>query len=166
MAYVLERLAGCGEHSDLAGVVLPPPHGDIDVVGINLQRASPATGALGSDQHGTASGEWIEDKAIAPRAVLHGVCHEGDWLDRGMHRELLKPARLKAVDPCIVPDIRPRPAILTELECVDVRRGAVLPNEHEFMLGTVKCAHSGIGLVPDAKVLEFGVDSIAGGEHF
>ena len=65
------------------GVDLPPPHSDIDVVGVDLQRPRPAAGALGSDQHrAAASGEGVEHEAVPLGAVLDGVRHQGDGLDR------------------------------------------------------------------------------------
>src|SRR5579864_2262705 len=165
LADFLERLAGCREHSILAGVMLPTLHRDVDVMRIDFQRPSLAADALRRDQYGAAAGEGIKHKAIAPRAVLDRVGHKGDRLDGRVHRELFDPARLEAVHPRIVPDVRPMPAVLAKLESVDVGRAAALPNEHQFMLGAVKASHSGIGLVPDTNVLELAVHRVASSKH-
>src|SRR6185437_14488519 len=47
-----------------------------------------------------------------------------------------------------------------------MRRRAILPDKDHFVLRAVKSAHTGIGLVPDADVLQFGVMGIASREHF
>jgi hypothetical protein len=47
-----------------------------------------------------------------------------------------------------------------------MRTRTVLPNKDEFVLGAVACAHSGIGLIPDADVLKFRVVAVSGCEHF
>jgi hypothetical protein len=41
--------------------------------------------------------ERVEHEAVAPGAVLDGVCHEGDRLHGRVHRELITPARLETV---------------------------------------------------------------------
>ena len=53
-----------------------------------------------------------------------------------------------------------------ELHIVDVRRVAVLENEHEFMLRTVETPHPGIGLCPDTEVFEPLIGLLGGIEHF
>src|SRR5260370_37811447 len=47
-----------------------------------------------------------------------------------------------------------------------MRSRAILPDKDHLVLGAVKRAHSGVGLVPNANVLEFGVVSISSCEHF
>ncbi len=55
--------------------------------------------------------------------------------------------------------------MLAELEVVDVGCGPGFPHEHQLVLGAVERAHAGVGLVPDAEVLELAVDRAAGAEH-
>jgi hypothetical protein len=47
-----------------------------------------------------------------------------------------------------------------------MRSGADLEGEHKLVLRAVEGAHAAVGLVPDAEVLEFGEDLLAGGEQF
>src|SRR5262245_42274856 len=55
--------------------------------------------------------------------------------------------------------------MLPELEIVGVCGGSRLPHEYELVLGTVERPHAGVGLVPDAEVLELAIDRAAGTEH-
>ena len=47
-----------------------------------------------------------------------------------------------------------------------MRRCPLLEDEDQFMLGAVECHHSRVGLVPDAKVFQFGKDDFARGQKF
>ena len=85
--------------------------------------------AFRCDQHRPAPHKGIEDKAVAPGTVLDGIRYQSDRLDSRMRRKLLKPTKLRSVYASIVPNIRTRPAMLTKLDRVDMRRNAVLPYE-------------------------------------
>src|SRR2546423_7677533 len=81
-----------------------------------------------------------------------------------MHCQLFQSSRAHRVDASIVPDICPIATMLTELKIVDVCCAPGLPHEHQFMLGAVERAYTGVGLVPDTEVLEL-AELAAGGEH-
>lgn len=53
--------------------------------------------------------------------------------------------------------VRAIPAMLAQLDIVDMRRHPDLEHEHQLMLRAIETAHAAIGLCPDAKVLEFGI---------
>ena len=55
--------------------------------------------------------------------------------------------------------------MLTELKVIDARCAPGLPYEYQLMFRAIERAHAGVGLVPDAEVLELTVDLAAGGEH-
>jgi hypothetical protein len=71
-----------------------------------------------------------------------------------MHLKLGVPVFAESVYPSVVPDIATVAAEPAELHIVDVRRVAVLENEHEFVLRAVETPHPGIGLCPDTEVFE------------
>lgn len=71
----------------------------------------------------------IEDKTVAPGTVLDGIRYQSDRLDSRMHRKFLKLTKFRSVYASIVPNIRTRPAMLTKLDRVDMRRTAVLLHE-------------------------------------
>jgi hypothetical protein len=56
-AFGIDLSSGAREHGHLAGVGLPAPHRDIDVVRIDLDRPYPAAGPLRGDQHRPAAGK-------------------------------------------------------------------------------------------------------------
>ncbi len=64
----------------------------------------------------------------------------------------------EAVDPGILPDIRAIAAGLAETEGVQVLCGADLVDEDQFVAGAIEGPHAAIGLDPDHKVLELGID--------
>lgn len=65
-----------------------------------------------------------------------------------MHRKLIRTISSNRGYTGIVPDIGSVSSCLAKHEAVCMRRSALLENEHELMLGAVKCAHAAIGLVP------------------
>jgi hypothetical protein len=46
-----------------------------------------------------------------------------------------------------------------------VRGGALLPDEHQFVLRAIKRPHPGVALVPDAEILKLVIDSVTGRQH-
>jgi hypothetical protein len=52
-----------------------------------------------------------------------------------------------------------------EPEIVDMRSPAVLEHQHQLMLATIKGAHAGVALGPDAELFEFRVRVVAGRKH-
>src|SRR5262245_64677993 len=48
--------------------------------------------------------------------------------------------------------------MLAKLEVVDVRGGATFEHEDQLVLRAIERAHSGVRLIPDAHVLELGID--------
>src|ERR1700704_5091436 len=47
-----------------------------------------------------------------------------------------------------------------------MRSRAVLPHKDELVLGAIECAHSGVGLIPDADVLKLRVVGVSRCKHF
>ena len=75
---------------------------------------------------------------------------------------LLKICLSQGTGAWVVPDISTVSAMAPQLDVIDVRRGAALEDEDQFMLRTVERAHTTVVLVPDAQVLQLGEDSPAG----
>ena len=97
---------------------------------------------------GGTPNEWVEHEAVAPGAVLDGVCHEGDRLHGRVHRELITPARLETVHSRIVKRCRPpAPSLCSSLATwgseffVGSYRLIVLSNGDPDMLETAKHHH-------------------------
>jgi hypothetical protein len=55
--------------------------------------------------------------------------------------------------------------VLSQLEGVQVRRHAVLPDKDQLVLGAIERPHAAVVLVPDAQVLEFQARLPSGGQH-
>src|SRR5256885_1082170 len=83
-----------------------------------------------------------------------------------MHRQFVQAPGTQRIHTRVVPDIRTRSTMLTELEVVDVRRRPTLEHNDELVLRAIKRAHSGIRLIPDAHVLELGIDISASRKDF
>src|ERR1700730_4108021 len=83
-----------------------------------------------------------------------------------MHGEFFEPTRPHGTDTGVVPDVRSRPTVLSQLEIVDVSRSTVLPHEHQFVLGSIERSHPAIGLVPYAQIFKLAKNLAAGREHF
>ena len=62
-------------------------------------------------------------------------------------------------DPGIVPNVRAVAPIGAEVDVVDVRPGPGLEYRDELVLGPIEGAHPAVRLVPDADVLQLGVDA-------
>jgi len=79
-----------------------------------------------------------------------------------MHREELVAVPSESVNAGIVPNVGSVAAMRSEVNVVDVRRGTVLEDEYEFVLGAIKRAHAGVGLPPHADVFQLIVGSLTG----
>lgn len=113
---------------------------DFDVALVDAECVGFPAYAFRFDQHRPAPHKGIEDKAVAPGIVLDGIRYQSDRLDSRMHRKFLKPTKLRSVYASIVPYIRTRPAMLTKLDRVDMRRTAVLPHERRRGDRVIECA--------------------------
>src|SRR5262249_42503828 len=81
------------------------------------------------------------------------------------HSQFFKPSRTHGADTRIIPNVRASASVLTQLKIIDVRRLSVLPHEDEFVLASIEAPHPGVGLIPDAQVLELAIDLAAGRQH-
>src|SRR5437762_3173326 len=156
-----ERFAGDGECRSFTGEGLPPADGDIDVERIELKRPCLAAALLRRDNRRTRPREGVEYNVSAARAVLDGIDDERYRLHRGVHFELSIPARPPGIDAGVIPDIRSVPSVASKLHGVDVRIGANLVDEDKFVLGAIERSHAPVILVPDAEVLEPGIDALS-----
>jgi hypothetical protein len=71
-------------------------------------------------------------------AKAYRISHQQGRLDRRMHCELFEPTGLEGVHACIVPNVVARPAMLAELEIVDMGRSSLLPHEDQLVLRAVE----------------------------
>src|SRR5271169_5612883 len=60
-----------------------------------------------------------------------------------MGAQQLEPVPAEGVDPSVRPHVRPRAAVLAQLEMVLVGGISMLPDKHQFVLAPVETAHSG-----------------------
>ena len=134
-----------------------PPDDRVDVVRINLDAVSTSPGLFGSDQRGAAAGEGVQNDPAAVRAIEDGVGDERDRFDRRMHGKLGVPLLAEGVHAGIGPDIGAVASEAAQFDIVDVAGSAVFEHEDQFVLGAVEATHAGIGLGPDAEVLELAV---------
>src|SRR5262245_35812215 len=160
-----ERPTAVGVERGTAGQPLPALDAGIDEDRIELDDTGAAAGPFCRYQRRAGAAKGIEDHAAAVGTVADRVGNHGDWLDGRMEGKLALRCPVQCVLADIVPNIGPVPAIAPERYVVDVRSRADLEHEDELVLGTIERAHAGIRLVPDAQVLEFGVDLFAGGQH-
>ena len=76
------------------GESLPAADGDIDVSGLELQSKRSTTHPFGGQHRGARTAKSVEHDIVAPCAVLHRVCHQGDRLDgRSTESSSMRPAR-------------------------------------------------------------------------
>ena len=75
----------------------------------------------GGDQDRARAGKGVENDAVTFRAILQCIRNQSDWLDRGVHFELLATSTAHRADPVVPPYIRAVTAVLTKLKNVDVR---------------------------------------------
>src|SRR5579859_7173040 len=83
-----------------------------------------------------------------------------------MCTQIVHPTCTKGVHAGVGPDIAARTSILTEFECIDVWLFPLFVNEDQFVLTAVEASLSGIGLHPNADILQLVVDRGASFEQF
>src|SRR6516164_7725935 len=133
-----ERFACFSQKGSFTGVGLPASHCDVDVVRINLERPRLTSRPLGCDQDCPAATKWIEHQTAAARAILYGICNHCDRFDGRMHRQLIQSACVPAANAGIIPNVCSMAAMLSQLEIVEMRCGAGLPDEDELVLGAIE----------------------------
>ena len=72
----------------------------------------------------------------------------------------------EAVDARIGPDIRAVAAVFAEFDVVGVRCVPGLEDANEFVLRAIERPHAGVGLRPDADILQLGVGALTRLKHF
>jgi len=145
---------------------LPAPDRDVDISRIDFDAARSAPRPFSRDHGCSRSHKRVQDNAIAARAVFDRISHQRDRFDGRVHGKFLKPPGARGADPGILPDIRATAAILAEFKVIDVGARTGFPDKDEFVLAAVEAAHAGIGLGPDAQVLQLGIDLVTGRHHF
>lgn len=76
-----------------------------------------------------------------------------------MHRQILEPSLAHGVHARIIPHVGSRSTKSPELDIIDVGTGPILEDENQLMFGAVERALATVCLVPDAQVLQLGVDA-------
>jgi hypothetical protein len=101
---------------------------------------------LGFDrEHDIAAFDAIEDRVRNQRYRLHS------WVVR---ESVLGAFAGETGGARVCPDIGPRPSEATELDIVEMLLSAVSKQKQQFVLATVKRAHSGISFGPDDQIKE------------
>lgn len=72
-----------------------------------------------------------------------------------MQRQVLRAGPAKRIGPRIVPDIGAIPSGFAQPKAVRMGRRPNLEHKNQLVFGPIEGPHPGIGLVPDAEVLEF-----------
>src|ERR1700730_17323765 len=162
----VKSLTQRSEDRGLACVLFPASDRDIDVLGVKLDwpRASP--GLFRGDQDRSTATKGIENETASLGAILDRIGNHGNRLHRRMHGQFLHSSCSHRIYTVVVPYVRAMPAMLAKFESIQVRSRAVLPHKDELVLGAVECAHSGVGLIPDADVLKLRVVGVSRCEHF
>src|ERR1700693_4257790 len=137
-----------------AGAPLPSPDGDLEIARIELDPNAGSPGVLGSDQGRTRPEEGIEHEIAAAGDVFERVNDHQHRLHRWVHFEQLHPISAKAIDAAICPNIGARAAVLAQLKVVEMRRGAKLQHEDEFVLRAIESPHPRVRFGPNADVFE------------
>jgi hypothetical protein len=83
-----------------------------------------------------------------------------------MHGQFLHPPFANRVHPWVVPDISAITTSRAKCDVVLKTPRAALKNQDKLVLGAIEGAHSGIIFVPDAQVLEVGINPITCGQDF
>src|SRR5439155_22889456 len=143
-----------GVERGTASQPLPALDAGVDEDQIELDHTGAAADPFRRNRRRAGAAEGIEDHATAVGAVADRVGNHGDRLDGRMEGKLALRCPVQRVLADIIPDVGPVPAMAPERHVVDMRGRADLEHEDELVLGTIERAHAGIGLVPDAQVLE------------
>src|SRR4029077_2950304 len=137
-----------------AGVVLPALDRDVDVAGVDLDTTCAASGTFGGNHRRSGPQKGIENDAVAPRAVFDGVGYEARRLDGWMQCQFFKPSSPHRANAWGFPHIRAVAAMLAQFKVVDVPCRAGFPDENQLVAAAVEVTHAGIGLGPNAEILQ------------
>jgi hypothetical protein len=141
------------------------PQDHVAIKRIELDAKAAAPGPLSRDQRRARTGKGIENDAFAARAIAYRISNHRDGLHGGVKLEI-RAAIPEAVDARIGPDIRAVTAVFAEFDVVDVRCVPRLEDSDELVLGTIERPHAGVGLRPDADILQLGVGALTRLKHF
>ena len=141
------------------------PQDHVAIKRIELDAKAAAPGPLSRDQRRARTGKGIENDAFAARAIAYRISNHRDGLHGGVKLEI-RAAIPEAVDARIGPDIRAVTAVFAEFDVVDVRCASRFEHADELVLGTIKRPRAGVGLRPDADLLQFGLSGITRLKHF
>src|SRR6202035_897367 len=138
------------------------PEDHIAVVRIIFDQSGKPPRLLRGDHGRPGTAERIEDDGAASAAVPDGVGHEVDWLDRRVPFEVVETPFPESIDARILPHVGPVSTSLAEAKRIHMLCGPDLEHENQLVLRPIERAHAAVGLVPYAKVLQFGKDLFAG----
>src|SRR5690606_10605683 len=83
-----------------------------------------------------------------------GIGYEVDRLDGRMQGQIGHPILPQAIDARVLPDISTIPAVLAQIDVVDMGSATVFEDKDQLMPGSVKRPHATIVLNPNTQVLE------------
>lgn len=149
-----------------AGHLLPAADSRIHIEGINFEPIPAAAHFLGRENRGSRTAEEIEHDIAPFSAVAHCIANQRDGLDGGMSCKITQASRAERVDAGIGPNIRPRTAMTTELDVIQMRARARAEHGNLFMRAAVKAALASVGLSPDTGIDVCAIDRLAGLEEF
>jgi len=124
------------------GVDLPPPDDPVAVKRIKFAQKAPPSGLVGGNQCGARTTKQVQNNGIAAGDVLDGIGDHRHGLHRGMQCYLFIVGRTKGVHALVGPDIGPVPAMLAQLEAVDVRPGPLLEGKDQLVPRAVEGPHA------------------------
>ena len=90
-------------------------------------------------------------------AIQNRVGNQRQGLDRRVHGKFGTAVLAKGIHPWVIPDVCAITTKTPQLDIVDMWRGTLLENKHQFVLRSVEAAHAGISLCPDTKVFKLAV---------
>ena len=114
-------------------------------------------GAFGGDQRGSTPTKRIKNDAVSPTAIADKIRDQRHWLDGRMQSQIAAARWMQAVDARAADDIGPISALTAKTKIVYWTTIATFEHRDQLVLGAIKAALTGIGLVPDQKVFPFGV---------
>src|SRR3569832_162988 len=140
-----------------ATLLFPALNCDIDVDGVDLDRARDAVCPLGGFVLGLAVGEAIQNNTLAMRAVSNQLGYQRDGLHGWVNIHFVPPAWIKRGAPWKIEDVRSVAPARPQPKIVDVRCFACLEDQNEFMFAAIEGPLTSVGLVPDEQLLPGGI---------